>query len=276
MLFPILWSLALSFCRWDIVSPDINFVGLRNYQRMFTDEFFWKSLQVTFLYALGSVPLGLAVSLALALLLNRPGALTRVFRTIFYLPAIVSGVSVALLWVGLLNPEFGLINQVLTPFYRLLGIPLTSLPRWIYSERLALLSIILMSLWSVGPGAIIFLAGLQSVPQTLYEAARVDGANAFRRFLCITVPMLTPVILFNLVMGIIGSLQVFSQGYVMTGGGPRQATLFLVLYLWQRAFQDFQVGYASAMAWVLFTIILLVTLGVLGSSRRWVYYGSES
>lgn len=277
MAFPICYSLWLSFCEWDMMSPKAEFVGVANYVRMFADDpHFLNSLRVTTYYALGSVPLGLAGSLALAMLLNRLPFGTRFFRTAFFLPAVVSGVAVAVLWMGLFNPEFGFINYVLSRLFGLVGIPLEYLPKWLLSARWALPAIIIMSLWGIGPGAIIFLAGLQSVPNELHEAARIDGANGWQRFRNITVPLLTPMILFNLIMGLIGSFQVFTQGYIMTNGGPREATLFLVLYIWQRAFGDFQAGYASAMAWVLFLIILLLTLVVLRSSKRWVHYGGEA
>lgn len=277
MLFPILFSLVLSFARWDMISPTAEYVGLANFERMILrDEYFWKSLRVTALYALGSVPLGLAGSLALAVLLNRPVPGQNYFRTIFYVPAVVSGVTVAILWMGILNPQFGLINDWLARLLGPLGVRHDDLPRWLFSSRWALISIILMNLWSIGPGALIFLAGLSAIPTQLYEAARIDGAGRWGVFRNVTLPLLTPMILFNLIMSVIGSFQVFAQGYIMTGGGPRQSTLFLVLYIWQRAFWDFQVGYASAMAWVLFLVILSLTLIVLRTSRRWVHYGGDA
>lgn len=274
--FPISYSLYLSVCRWDLISPSPEFVGLRNYHHMLVDDpRFWLSMKVTGLYALGSVPLCIAFALALALLLNTKYRGMALFRTIYYLPAVVSGVAVAVLWVGLLNPEFGMINQVLRVIFEWFNLPEESLPGWLFSQKWALPGLILMSLWGVGPGALVFLAGLQSVPHEPHEAAMLDGAGVARRFFHITLPLLTPMILFNLIIGIIGSLQVFTQGYVMTGGGPRDATLFFVLYIWQKAFLDFQAGYASALAWVLFCVILVLTLIVLRSSRAWVHYGGE-
>ncbi|GMV65250.1 MAG: sugar ABC transporter permease [Candidatus Omnitrophica bacterium] len=274
--FPIGYSLYLSLCRWDLISPSPLYVGFQNYHHMLTeDPRFWLSLKVTGLYALGSVPLCIIVALLLALLLNGKFRGIGLFRTIYYLPAVVSGVAVAVLWVGLLNPDFGMINQALRILFGWFNLPEESLPKWLFSQKWALPGLILMSLWGVGPGALVFLAGLQSIPQEPHEAAMIDGAGAGRRFLHITLPLLTPMILFNLIIGIIGSLQVFTQGYVMTGGGPRDATLFFVLYIWQKAFLDFQAGYASALAWVLFCVILVLTLAVLRSSRMWVHYGGE-
>jgi len=275
--FPIAFSLVLSVCRWDMISPAPDFAGIANYRRMvFHDPRFWHSLKVTTIYALGSVPLTLCFSLGVAVLLNARLRSIGIFRTIFYLPSVVSGVAVAVLWMGLLNPEFGLVNLGLGRVFGWLGVPEASLPKWLFSQRWALPSLILMSLWSIGPTVIIFLAGLQSVPTELIEAAEIDGAGPWQRFRSVTLPLLTPMVLFNLVIGIIGAFQVFTQGYVMTGGGPRDATLFFVLYIWQKAFLDFQAGYASALAWVLFAIILALTLVVLRSSRRWVHYGAEA
>lgn len=273
MAFPIGYSLWLSLCRWELITPEVRFVGLDNFRRMLTqDPRFWVSLRVTALYALGSVPLTMAGGYLLALLLNQPVWGVRVFRTLFYLPAVLSGVAVAILWVALFNPESGLINQVLGRALAPLGVAPSQLPGWLSSRAWALPALILMSLWGVGGSMVIYLAALQGIPRELYESAMIDGAGAWGRLRHVTLPMTTPVIFFTLIMSIIGSFQVFTQGYVMTGGGPQDATLFYVLYLWQRAFQDFQVGYACALAWVLFVAILALTLLCFRTARHWVHY----
>ncbi|HZG77274.1 MAG TPA: sugar ABC transporter permease [Paenibacillus sp.] len=264
---PILFSAYISFTDYDILSSPV-WVGFQNYAELFQDKFFWHSMKITFIYAGISVPLGLVVALLLAMLLNQSLKGIYLFRVIYYLPAVISGVAVALLWKWVFNPEFGLLNW----FLGLFGI---DGPAWIFSEDWALPSLILMSLWSVGGSMLIYLAGLQGIPTELYEAAEIDGANRFRKFVSVTIPMLSPVIFFNLVMGIIGSIQVFTEGYVMTAGGPNNSTLFAVLYLYRQAFNYFSMGYASAFAWVLFLVILLLTLLVFRSSPMWVFYEEQ-
>ena len=214
------------------------------------------------------MPLGLALSLFLAGLLNTEVRGVRFFRTVYYLPSVMSGVAVALLWSWLFNPDFGLVNH-------LLGLVGINGPTWLASETWALPALIIMSLWGAGQSMLIFLAGLQGIPQQLYEAAEIDGAGGWSRFTHVTLPMLSPVILFNLIMGIIGSFQVFTQGYVMTNGGPNNATLFYVLNLYNQAFRNLRMGYASALAWILFFIILGMTLLVIRQSRERVYYEGE-
>jgi len=264
---PVLASLAISFCRYEIFTPP-EFIGGRNYAELFHDPLFWQSLKVTAIYSLVAVPLGLTLGLAVALLMNQRIRGIALFRTIYYLPAVVSGVAVALLWVWIFDPSYGLANVVLRWF----GLPSCE---WLASPRTALFSLILMSLWGVGGGMVIYLAGLQSVPQHLHEAASLDGANLWQRFRHVTLPMLSPVIFYNLIMGIIGSFQVFTQAFVMTNGGPVNSTLFYVLYLFRQAFNYYRMGYASAMAWVLFAVILALTLLVFKSSALWVYYEGE-
>lgn len=267
MLGPILYSAYISFTDYDILGTP-TWIGLQNYVELMKDPFFWHSMKITFIYAGVSVPLGLVVSLFLAILLNQNLKGIYLFRVIYYLPAVISGVAVAMLWKWLFNPEFGLLNWFLGWF----GI---EGPMWIFSEDWALPSIILMSLWSIGGSMLIYLAGLQGIPTEMYEAAEIDGANRVRKFISITIPMLSPVIFFNLVMGIIGSMQVFTEGYVMTQGGPNNSTLFAVLYLYRQAFSYLSMGYASAMAWVLFLIILGLTLLVFRSSPMWVFYEEQ-
>ena len=260
-----------SLQRWDLVNPP-RYVGLRNYEYAFSgDPLFWKSLGNTVYYALGSVPLRILVALALALLLNQKVRGLALFRTIFYLPSVVTGVATAMLWMMLLNPDVGGINYVLRT------LRVQNPPGWLASEAWALPGLILMSVWSVGAMMIIFLAGLQNIPEEYYDASRVDGSGVWQRFRHITLPLLTPTILFNLVISVIAGFQVFTQAYIMTNGlaSPNNATLTFVFHLYRNAFEYFRMGYASALAWILFLIILLCTLLILRSSRSWVHYEGE-
>lgn len=263
---PIIASAYLSLTDYDVVSR-AEFIGLQNFANLFKDVHFFNALRVTFIYTLFSVPLGMIGSLAVALLLNYPSRFSAIFRTIFYLPAVVSGVAVAMLWLWIFEPDFGLLNYLLS-FVGITG------PAWLYDPTWVLPAFILMSLWGVGGNMVIYLAGLQGIPTHLYEAAQIDGANAWGQFVHVTLPMLSPVLFFNLIMGIINSFQVFTQSYIMTGGvgGPGDASLFYVLYLYQNAFQWFKMGYASALAWILFLVILLCTLLVFRGSKNYVYY----
>jgi multiple sugar transport system permease protein len=268
ILGPFAAAAYLSFTDYDILSRS-KFVGLDNFRTMLGDDpLFWKSLWVTTVYAFVSVPLQIILGLALAMLLNTKIRGLAWFRTIYYLPTVLSGVAVSFLWIWVFSADWGVLNYVLS-WFGIQG------PNWLTSERWALPSLILMSLWGVGGGMVIYLAGLQGVPTEFYEAAEVDGASPWRKFWHITLPMISPVILFQLIMGIIGALQTFTQGYVMTQGGPNDATLFYVLYLWRSAFERLQMGYASALAWAIFAYILLLTLLVLRSSSTWVYYTGE-
>ena len=268
---PILVSIVYSFCRYDVLHP-AEFVGLENYARLFTDDpMFWKSLGNTAYMMLG-VPVGMAAGLAIAMLLNTEAKGMRFYRTVFYLPAIVPMVASAILWIWVLNPEVGLVNSML----RMLGVG--DPPNWLQSASWAFGSksaIILMGLWSAGSGMIIWLAGLKGIPQHLYEAAEIDGAGPWRRFFHVTLPMLSPYIFFNLIMGIIGTMQIFTQAYIMTEGGPDDSTLFYAYYLFNNAFRYFKMGYASALAWILFLIILALTLLQLKMAPRWVHYEAD-
>jgi multiple sugar transport system permease protein len=271
---PMVVSILMSFTEWNGITPisDIRWVGLENYRVLATeDPRFIVALKNTAWYVAWAVPFGTLNALCMALLLNQEVKGQPVFRTLFYLPSVVSGVATSMLWLWLFNPSFGPINLALSR----LGIPQDSLPGWLTDPDWAMSALIIMSLWSVGNSMLIYLAGLQGVPQHLYEAADLDGSNAWHRFRHVTLPMLTPTLLFNLVMGIIGSFQTFTQAFIMTNGGPKDATLFFVLYLYQKAFQQFKMGYASAMAWVLFVIIMALTLTLLRSSKRWVYYEGD-
>jgi multiple sugar transport system permease protein len=282
LLGPMLVSLLLAFSSWDVIGP-AKWVGLGNFQEMAADERFVTSLRVTAIYTLFSVPLGVAGSLCLALLLNAKIRGQSVFRTLYYIPAVASAVAASLIWLRLFNPESGLVNYLmdaarLTPVMKAMGLtdPVKGYVNWLGSEKTALASLIVMSLWGIGGGMIIYLAGLQGIPQAYYDAAEVDGASTWQKYRNVTLPLLTPTIFFTLIMGVIGSFQVFTQGFVMTGGGPNNATLFYVLYLYQNAFQFLKMGYASAMAWVLFLITLAFTLLQLRLSG-WVHYeGGEA
>lgn len=264
---PIVASLGIAFTDWRIAGTP-EWIGVENFQRMLSDQLFYKSLGVTATYSLLSVPLKLLVAFALALLLNQKVRGLSIFRTVFYLPSLMPLIAASVVWVWLFNPDFGLLNSVLRP----LGIPKI---QWIYSSESVIPSLILMSLWDVGPLMIIFLAGLQGVPRQLYEALEVDGGNAWHKLWNITVPMVTPAILFNLILTIIAAMQTFTQAYVMTQGGPNNSSLFYVLYLYRKAFEESQMGYASALAWVLFLIIAGLSLWVFRTSSNWVYYEGE-
>lgn len=268
ILVPFGWAAYLSFTDYVILKPP-RFVGLANFQRMlFEDRLFWIAMRVTTIYAVVSVPLQIILGLFLAVLLNTRIRGLAWLRTIYYLPAVLSGVAVSFLWMWVFSKDWGILNYLLS----LVGI---QGPSWLMSEKWALPSMIIMSLWGVGGGLVIYLAALQGVPTELYEAAEVDGAGRLRRFWHITLPMISPVLLFQLIMGIINALQTFTQGYVMTNGGPNNATLFFLLYLWRNAFDYLKMGYASALAWAIFTYILILTVLVLRSSEAWVFYAGE-
>ena len=261
---PMVASLWYSITDWNFISP-ASFIGIDNYMSLFSDPLFAKSLWNTAYYTFVSVPLGLAGGLLVALLMNQTLPGITVFRTIYYLPAVVSGVAVAMLWKWIFDPNYGMLNQALA-WIGIAG------PQWIYSPDWVIPSFVIMSLWSVGGAMIIYLAGLQGVPTELYEAASLDGAGALRRFWNVTIPMISPVIFYNLVMGIIGSFQIFTSSLIMTKGGPNNASLFYVLYLYRHAFNYFSAGYASSLAWILFVIIMFFSLLVFRSSALWVYY----
>ena len=256
-------SFGISLTKWSMIGTP-EFIGLGNYEYMIKDKFFWQSLKVT-LYYLLNVPLNLMIGLLLAILLNQKIRGMAVFRTVFYLPSVTAGVAVSLLWMWIFNPRFGVINVMLAKI-GIMG------PAWLGSETWAMPALIIMSIWGVGGSMLIYLGALQGIPTHLYEAATLDGAGAWRKFLNITLPMVTPVLLLNLIMGVIISFQVFTQAFIMTGGGPNYATLFYVLYLYQQAFQWFNMGYAAALAWVLFVIILFFTFVIFRTSSKWVYY----
>ncbi|WP_406048870.1 carbohydrate ABC transporter permease [Kribbella sp. NBC_00889] len=266
---PMIASAVISLTDWTIGAAP-KFVGFANYRRMFTaDDSFFKSLWATLYYTLGAVPLLLIVAFAVALVLNQPVRGQAVFRVIYYLPAIVPIVANSMLWIWLFNPDFGLLNTLTEKA----GLPRS---QWIFDESTAIPSLILMSVWGFGNVAVIFLAGLQGVPRQLYEAIAVDGGGAWRKFRHITLPMMTPTIFYSLVTSVIGALQVFVQAAVMTEGGPNDSTLFYIYYLYRTAFTNNEMGYASALAWVLFLVIMAVTVVLFRNSSRWVYYEAGS
>ncbi len=264
---PMLASVVISLTEWSLLRDPV-FVGLDNYRNLFRDSRFTQSLRVTARYTLISVPIKILLALIIAMLLDRIKYFRNALRTVFYLPSVVSGVAVVVLWIWMFNPEIGLINYLLG----LVGIPG---PRWLYDPNWALEALIIMSFWGIGREIVIFLAALQGVPDRLREAAMIDGANSLQVIRNVTIPMISPAIFFNVVMDMISSFQVFTDAYVATEGGPLGATRVTVLYLYQQAFQQLRMGYASAIAWILFFIILFFTLLVFKSSSLWVYYESE-
>ena len=264
---PFLLSIYFSFTRYDVVSAPV-WIGLANYRKLFFDDpLFWKSLGITFKYALVAVPVGIAAGLGLALLLNLQIRGISVYRTIFYIPSIVPVVATSVVFVWILNPQIGLVNGLLRVF-GVVG------PAWLQDTTWAFWSLVFMSLWAVGGGMIIYLAGLKDVPMALYEAAIIDGAGPLQRTWHVTLPMITPVIFFNLIMGVIGSFQYFTQAYIMTMGGPEDSTHFYALYLFNRAWRYLDMGYASAMAWILFVVVMFFTILIFRTHKRWVHYGN--
>ena len=267
-LYPVAASIFFSFCDYDVLSKPV-WVGWLNYRDMFTDSVFWKSLTNTLYYAAFALPMGMVMSFLVAVLLNQPVRGRSTFRAIFFLPSLIPVVASSMIWLWILNGNFGLLNQALDK----IGI---RGPQWLADPNWTKPSLILMSLWGIGHTVVIYLAALQDVPRSLYEAAEIDGATAAARLWHITIPMISPVIYFNLIMGIIGSLQVFAQAYIMLGGGgPERSALFYAVYLYQNAFEYRQMGYACAMAWVMFMIILFLTWLATRSTRRLIFYAGE-
>ncbi|WMT41810.1 sugar ABC transporter permease [Paenibacillus sp. D2_2] len=262
---PLGFAFYIGLTEWDTFNTP-KFVGLGNYVSLFKDEDFLKALWVTIRFGLISVPLGIATSLLIACVVNTKIKGVNFFRTALYLPAVVSGVSISLLWKWILDQDFGLINMILSKF----GIGPFG---WLTNPDLVLPSYLMIVVWGAGGGMLTYLAGLQDIPSHLYEAADIDGANLFHKFKNITLPILTPVIFYNLVMGIVGAMRKFSDAYII-GGADNEGRFFMV-YLYENAFKYFKMGYATAMGWVLFVIILALTLIVFRSSSAWVYYESE-
>ncbi|HJE14943.1 MAG TPA: sugar ABC transporter permease [Lapidilactobacillus dextrinicus] len=268
MLGPMLFSLIGSFTDYNLTSK-MNFIGLNNFKRMFlSDDLFWKSLYNTAYFTLFNVPLTTFFSIFLAVILNQKLVGIRFFRTIFYLPAVLSGVAVYILWMQLLSPSTGLINTILSWFH------ITG-PSWLFDPNWTKPALIIMKLWSAGGAMLLYLATLQNVPTQLYESAEIDGAGLWQQFRHVTLPMITPIIFYDVITSTIGSFQIFQEAYVMTNngqGGPANSLLFYNLHMWNKAFVGFDMGYAMAMSMVLFVIVLVLTLINLKLAPRWVHY----
>jgi multiple sugar transport system permease protein len=263
--YPILASLYYSLTDYRVLKAP-RWVGLANYAYLLRgDEYFWQYAVYNTLYMFLELPLSIGLGVGLAMLLNQRLRGMAIFRTVFYTPVLVPTVAGALLWLWLLNPQYGLTNVAL----RGVGLPALG---WLAEPKWSKPAFILMDLWGVGGGMVIYLAALQGVPEHLYEAAKLDGANGWSRFRHVTLPMISPVLFFSVIMGVIGTFQYFTQTFVMTKGGPELSTLFYALYLFRNAFEYFKMGYACAMAWLLFLVTLIATLLVFRSSARWVYY----
>ena len=261
---PIAVSFYFSLCKFDLLQPP-RFIGARNYLDLLHDRVFWQATRNTFYYTAMVLPAGLLVSLGLAMLLNVQVPGRAIWRTVIFMPSLVPIVSSAMVWMWLLNPRLGLLNVLLMKMH-------VPGPPWLTDQRWAMPALALMSLWGVGNAVVIYLAGLQDVPIELYEAAELDGAGLLGRAWHVTIPLLSPVIFFNLVMAIIGTLQVFEIPYIMTNGGPARSTYFLSMYLYDNAFAYLQMGYASAMAWIMLLIVLALTGLAFWTSRSWVHY----
>ena len=264
---PMIYSLGLMFTKWDLLTPPV-FNGLANFQRLAQDPTFFASLGNTVFYTALAVPLQLLVALCVALLLNTNIVGQNLYRAVIFLPSQIPIVATALLWFFIYSPTNGLANAIMGG----LGLPQQ---RWLWDIHLVKPALIVMTVWMFGNAMIIFLAGLQDIPQQLYEAAEIDGAGMYRRLRHVTLPLLSPTIFFNLVIGIIGSFQVFIQVFIMTDGGPGTASMMYVLYLYRIGFEELNMGYAALLSWILFLIVLLITLVQFGVARRWVHYEGE-
>lgn len=264
---PILGILGLSFTNWTVMFKDLRFIGFENYIELFSDSTFWISVGNTFYIAAGRVFVGTIFALFLAILLNQKVPGIPFFRAVFYLPSVTAGVAVALVWIWIFNPQLGIINYTL----KLFGI---KGPLWIHSSQWVKPSLILMSVFTVGPNMIILLAGLQGIPKELYEAAEIDGAGTWQKFASITLPMLSPVLFFVIVISVVSSFQTFTEIRVMTQGGPGESSNVLIWYLWENAFVFLKLGVAAAVAWIMFVILMGLTGLQFRVGRRWVYYES--
>ncbi len=269
-LIPALASVYLTFQRWNLISPP-TFVGFDNIERLFSDPLLGQSLKATILFTAFSVPLNMALGFFLAILINRTFRGIAIFRTLFYIPSIVPAIATALLWAWMFNTEFGLVNILITAF----GGP--KIP-WLQSTTWAIPAFVLLSLWGAGSSMIIFLAGLQGIPDIYYEAAEIDGAGPWAKLRHVTLPVMSPIIFFNLVLGLIGAFQSFTIVYLITSGtgGPENATLFLVLYIYRTAFRNMNMGYAATVSWVLFFILMILSGIVFRYLGRRVYYEHEA
>lgn len=264
---PTATAVWMAFQDWNMMT-DARFIGLNNFANLFDDELFWQALKVTTVYTVVAVPITMALAFSVALLMNTRVRGINVFRTLYYLPVVVPAVAGAILWAWILNTEFGFLNILL----RSVGLPKV---RWLVDPNLALFSLIFVSLWGLGSTMVIYLAGLQGVPDVYYEAAEIDGAGGWHKLRHVTIPLMSPVIFFTLIMGIIGAFQVFTTGYLITGGGPDNATLFYVLHIYRTGFKNFHMGEAAALSWVLFVIIVVLVAVIFRSIGGSVHYGGK-
>ena len=266
VLFPVFFSFYLSFHKWNMFSAGATWVGLDNYRAIIANPEFWSVLKNTAVYTLGTVPLNMALSLVVAFLLNKRLAGKKLLRTMFFTPVIMSSVAAAVIWRWVYEPNFGLLNTVLGFF----GVPAVN---WLNEPTAAMFALIVMGVWKTfGVNMVLFSAGLQGIPETYYEAARIDGAGAWHRFWSITIPLLSPTTFFVLVMSVIGSFQVFDTVYVLTSGGPLGTTKVLVFYLYEHAFKFFDMGYASAVAYLMFAIVFVLTMLQAKYLKRSIHY----
>lgn len=265
---PLLFSLIISFFDWPIVGK-VRFIGLGNYVDMFTkDPLFWKSFWVTIKFAALFVPLNIAVALGLAILLNQKIRGSAIFRTAFYLPSVISGVALAMIWSWVYSGDYGILNY----FLSIIGV---QGPDWLNSKQWSLVAMVVASLWGQGSMMLVFLAGLKGIPKDLYESASIDGAGKLRQFFSVTIPMLSPTIIFNLITSIIAAFQQLTLALLLTGGGPLKSTYFYAMYMYENAFKFFKMGYSAANAWFMFLIVLSLTFLVFKSSEAWVFYEGE-
>ena len=264
---PMIASAYLAFTEYDGRNTAL-FTGLKNFSTLFKDKWVWNSLKITFKFSILSIPIGITCGFLLAYLLNMKVRGMKGWRTLYYLPSLLSGVVIAMLWRGLFDDQYGIINYVI----RQVGL---SAPKWLLDPNYTLYCFLFLSVWGCGGSMIIYLSGLQGIPTELYEAAELDGCSKFKQMIHVTLPQMTPIFFYSLVMGIIGCFQYFAEPMVLTKGGPARSTEFFNLYLYNNAFKFQKMGYASALAWVLFVIILALTALVFKSSDRWVFYDSE-
>lgn len=271
VIYPVVASLYYSFCDFNVLLPPIC-IGVQNYSEIAKDKVFWTTIYNTFFFSIFALPTALIVSLGIAILLNQPIKMRAFFRTIFFLPSLVPLVALAILWQWIFNGQYGILNYFLEKFLLPLGL---KPPNWMGDPMWTKPALIMTGLWGVGASIVIYLAALQEVPVHLYEAAEIDGASAFRKFYHVTLPMISPVIYFNLIMGIIGTLQIFAVPYVMFQRGPANSTYFFAMYIYDNAFKYFKMGYASALAWIMFILILILTIIASKISKKHIYYGAE-
>ena len=265
-IYPIIISFYYSLCQYDVLREPM-FIGLENYRTIFyEDAYFWKTIWNTLYYTIFRVPINIFLSLLVAILLNRTLKASGLIRATFFLPSLISGVALSVIWIWIFNPQIGLLNTILA-FFGLKG------PLWLQDENWSKLSLVIMSTWSIGGGRmLVFLAALQNVNPNLYEALKLDGGNDLQCFWHITLPLISPVIFLWSVIEVIASMQMFTEAFIMTKGGPLESTLFYHLYLYNQAFENFNMGYASALAWILLVITLIITLAQFRLSKKYVYY----